>query len=172
MKGLSLTQPWASLIAIGAKRIETRSWYPSYRGPIAIHASKGFPAWAREACDEDPFYEVLVQAHLLWPAGDETLTFRAAERHTAIPLGAIVATARLVDIEATGDLAHAIGRAVLGEGGRWPLTKQEAAFGDYAAGRFAWLLDEIRPLPAPIPCKGALGLWNLPAEIAAQLGAL
>ena len=26
MKALTLTQPWATLVAIGAKRIETRSW--------------------------------------------------------------------------------------------------------------------------------------------------
>jgi hypothetical protein len=26
MKALSLHQPWASLIALGVKRIETRSW--------------------------------------------------------------------------------------------------------------------------------------------------
>lgn len=41
MKGLSLTQPWATLVAIGAKRIETRIWATSYRGPLAIHAAKG-----------------------------------------------------------------------------------------------------------------------------------
>ena len=42
MKALTLTQPWATLIAVGAKRIETRSWGTSYRGRIAIHAAKGF----------------------------------------------------------------------------------------------------------------------------------
>ena len=43
MKALTLTQPWASLVAIGAKRIETRSWSTPYRGLLAIHAAKGFP---------------------------------------------------------------------------------------------------------------------------------
>ena len=33
-------QPWASLIAIGAKQIETRHWPTKYRGPIAIHTAK------------------------------------------------------------------------------------------------------------------------------------
>ena len=37
---ISLHQPWASLIASGHKRYETRSWPTSYRGPIAIHAAK------------------------------------------------------------------------------------------------------------------------------------
>ena len=39
-KGLSLTQPWASLIADGKKTIETRRWKTSYRGPILICSTK------------------------------------------------------------------------------------------------------------------------------------
>ena len=40
---LSLIQPWATLVAIGAKKVETRSWKTPYRGWLAIHASKAFP---------------------------------------------------------------------------------------------------------------------------------
>jgi hypothetical protein len=40
IKALSLWQPWASLISAGVKRHETRHWSTTYRGPIAIHASK------------------------------------------------------------------------------------------------------------------------------------
>lgn len=43
MKALTLTQPWASLVAQGHKTIETRSWRTSYRGPLVIHAAKGYP---------------------------------------------------------------------------------------------------------------------------------
>lgn len=39
MKALTIWQPWASLLACGGKRFETRSWATSYRGPIAIHAA-------------------------------------------------------------------------------------------------------------------------------------
>jgi hypothetical protein len=35
MKMLTLHQPWASLIAVGAKTIETRPWSTDYRGPLA-----------------------------------------------------------------------------------------------------------------------------------------
>lgn len=38
-KVLSIIEPYASLIAAGLKRIETRSWATKYRGPILIHAS-------------------------------------------------------------------------------------------------------------------------------------
>lgn len=40
LKALSLWEPWASLVARGVKRHETRHWLTSYRGPIAIHAAK------------------------------------------------------------------------------------------------------------------------------------
>jgi activating signal cointegrator 1 len=40
MKAISICQPWATLIVIGAKRFETRSWKTDYRGILAIHASK------------------------------------------------------------------------------------------------------------------------------------
>ena len=40
MKAITLIQPWASLISIGEKTIETRSWSTKYRGPLAIHAGK------------------------------------------------------------------------------------------------------------------------------------
>lgn len=43
MKALSLWQPWASLIADGRKRIETRSWRPPewlVGQWVAIHATK------------------------------------------------------------------------------------------------------------------------------------
>ena len=32
MRALSLTQPWATAIALGIKHWETRSWSTSYRG--------------------------------------------------------------------------------------------------------------------------------------------
>lgn len=41
MKAISLWPPYASFIVAGLKRIETRSWKTSYRGPIAIHQTKG-----------------------------------------------------------------------------------------------------------------------------------
>jgi hypothetical protein len=40
MKALSVRQPWANLIASGAKTIETRTWPTSYRGPLLIVSSK------------------------------------------------------------------------------------------------------------------------------------
>ena len=38
--GLSLKQPWASLVVAGRKSIEVRSWPTPRRGPILIHAAR------------------------------------------------------------------------------------------------------------------------------------
>ena len=40
MKAISIKEPFASLIASGVKKIETRSWKTNYRGELFIHASK------------------------------------------------------------------------------------------------------------------------------------
>jgi hypothetical protein len=48
MKALTIHQPWASAIASGMKRFETRSWKTSYRGPLVIHAARMVPAYAKE----------------------------------------------------------------------------------------------------------------------------
>lgn len=40
MKVISIIQPWATLIALGEKKFETRSWKTKYHGELAIHAIK------------------------------------------------------------------------------------------------------------------------------------
>lgn len=145
MKAITLTQPWATLVAIGAKRIETRGWSTSYRGPLAIHAGKGLgPVGGKKGlmslCRSEPFRSVLLAAGILGTP--------------ALPLGAIVATCELVAVvETAWFTTHDYWPA-------YPLTDQERAFGDYTPGRFAWLLADVKPLPDPIPAKGALGLWD------------
>ena len=140
MKALTFMQPWATLVAIGAKRIETRSWFTRYRGPLVIHAAKGFPKWAREFTVEPVCYEAVHQFHRpkSFPLG-------------SYPLGAVLATCRLIDCVPTERMAGIWWRS---------LTKQERAFGDYDPGRYAWILDNVQQLAQPIPAKGALGLWE------------
>jgi hypothetical protein len=53
----------------------------------------------------------------------------------------------------------------------WPLTDQERAFGDYAPGRYAWLLADVRRLREPVPCLGWQKLWRVPAEVEAAVRA-
>src|SRR5438270_11273502 len=80
---LSLTQPWATLVVTGAKRVETRSWKTPYRGWLGIHAAKGFPRWARELCSEEPFRSALAAAGI--------------DAWTDLPVGALLGGVRLLD---------------------------------------------------------------------------
>jgi len=41
---LSMHQPWASLVVLGLKRFEGRSWTHKYRGPLWIHATQQKPS--------------------------------------------------------------------------------------------------------------------------------
>jgi hypothetical protein len=41
MKALTISQPFASLIADGDKWVENRTWGTNYRGLLAIHAGQG-----------------------------------------------------------------------------------------------------------------------------------
>ncbi|MDE2097934.1 MAG: ASCH domain-containing protein [Patescibacteria group bacterium] len=143
MKAITLTQPWATLVAIGAKHYETRSWSTNYRGPLAIHAAKGFPKWAQDAMDHRPFYEVLHEQ------------FQGYERgHVDEARGHVLAIVNVTAYIPTSARASASTLANLG------LTDRELAFGDYSPGHFAWRLENVRRLPEPIPAKGALGLWQ------------
>jgi hypothetical protein len=135
MKALSLTQPWATLVTIGAKKIETRSWRCNYRGELAIHAAKSFPRDCRDLTRDPPFSDALREAGY---AGYETL-----------PVGAIIAVCELYDCLPT----TAIRRQIDGI---------EYEFGNYADGRFAFLLRNVSILAQPVLIKGALGLWEWP----------
>ena len=156
MKVLTLTQPWATLVAIGAKKIETRSWSTSYRGPLAIHAAKGLASVGGvsglyDLCETEPFHTAL----------------RGQDLPHVLPKCSIVAVCELVAIEDTDWVIKNHGAYKIIGGGRrhWPLIDQERAFGDYSPGRYAWLLLNIRALPEPVPCKGQLGLWEYEGEL-------
>lgn len=139
MKAIALTQPWATLVALGAKRLETRSWDTTYRGPLAIHAAKGFPRWAREFARTDAWVqEILLNAKLVFPE--------------FFPVGAVLCIVNLTGTCHTE--------------GIWNIPEHERAFGDYGPGRYAWQLTDLQVLAKPYPCSGKLGLWNveIPSE--------
>lgn len=41
--------------------------------------------------------------------------------------------------------------------------------GRWYFGPVGWVLEDVRPLDEPIPCRGAQGLWTVPDEIARRL---
>ncbi len=149
MKCVSLWQPWASAIALGLKKIETRSWSTGYRGPIAIHAAK-------RACRLN---ELDIEMAL-------ALKGAGIDRMDSLPLGAIVATARLVDCCRFTNLGMVSG----GVNKNYAMPGiVERAFGDFSPGRFGWMLADVQKLHTPIPLRGLQGLFDLPEGIVLQL---
>ena len=142
MKALTVLQPWASLIAIGAKRIETRSWYTNYRGPLAIHAGKKMT------------HEQVLLAILDSTGRQRQFQNRWDSFYT---LGCVIATATMLDC-----LPMESYRCLPGVFDDYPEldTPEERACGDFSPGRWAWVLTDVKPLEKPIPAKGAQGLWN------------
>lgn len=133
MRVLSVQQPWASLLVLGAKRFETRSWHTAHRGPLAIHAARRFSLFAQELCGREPFRTALRRGGFRdW---------------SVLPRGALLGTVdllRCVYVEELADLAD-----------------EERTFGDFRPGRWAWELGSPLPLPVPLPARGRLGVFEL-----------
>lgn len=153
MKSLSLWQPWASAIACGAKRIETRSRRTNYRGWLLIHAAK------RRVVNELWWFDQCVEWHAalapLFTGG------RIVPIDSVLPLGAIVAICELVDCQRTEDvdrnlLNHSLSNRYGG--------CTERQMGNFSPGRWAWILGSVSPVNPPIPFSGARGLFTVPDD--------
>ena len=152
MRALTLWQPWASLIALGHKVSETRS----YAAPgaligqrIAIHAGKRVPS-------------------------NRELGICAQYRYSRedFPLGCIVCTVRIKDVKQVGSIdatgsAHGYRPAILDP--EQALIQFGDGFGNYELGRYVWRLENMSRICNPIPIKGKQGFWRLPPSIADQL---
>jgi hypothetical protein len=149
MKIITLWQPWATLIALDRKRYETRSWYTTYRGPLAIHAAK---RKVREL-------ELMAICH----ASNGLIDFEELSR-IEYPLGAVVAFSDLSRclrmMQSFPEGYPTSMRIILGS-----QTVEERAVGLWEPGRYAWEMKNVCPLPIPIPCKGQQGLRDAPIEM-------
>jgi len=133
MKAITLHQPWATLIALKEKGIETRTWKTDYRGPLAIHAGKKIDT---EAC-AIPEVRNSLQKHGFVPE--------------ELPTGCIVATTSLYDC-----VQMVNGTDIPG----YRIPSKEYSFGHFATGRYAWILVYTKKLDKPIPARGRQGLWK------------
>lgn len=156
MKAISLWDPWGTLVAIGAKRYETRSWATRHRGPIAIHVAQAWNGECARAINQAPIVAALETRGVRVPFMRDLRPVPAREARRYFPLGCIVAVA---DLTACIQMTPKV----------LPPPPPERSFGDFRPGRWAWRLERVVRLPEPIPCRGAQGLWDVPAEIAARL---
>ncbi len=139
---LSVRQPWASLIVLGIKKVENRSWTTDYRGRLLIHASARLEVrnWSDVVDVAGPPLGIDEELDLT----DEGLTLPAL---SALPLSAIIGSVELFDCVDVDDV---------------PEEFDDAGF---AGGPVCWLLRDPRPLAKPFACKGALRLWTPPSSL-------
>ncbi len=110
----------------------------------------------------------------------------ATEQATAIylPLGAVVATATLVDVVPIiegepsppyhdHERVFAVDRDGVLRDWRWSDYPSwigsrgyadQRLYGDFSPGRYAWLLADVVKLTEPVPCCGRQGLWEIPED--------
>lgn len=171
MKAITIWQPWASLLACGAKKYETRSRPISYRGPIAIHA-------AARKCDTSslPASTVHAMIQALRPVTEKQAKTAMYIPLDLLPRGAVIATAELVncwyivhhpgtDVDVAkhipiGAESMTTDKHAPGFADYFVPTDQEILFGDWTPGRYALELANVKMLDKLIPVRGQQGLWN------------
>ncbi|MGY3091099.1 hypothetical protein ACVWYF_004163 [Hymenobacter sp. UYAg731] len=140
MKAITLHQPWATLIMLGYKTYETRSWQTSHRGTMAIHAAMFLSQEYRQLCATDPEISAILTRHGL--------------TYDTLPLGALLGTCQVREMHQTDHMGA--------------LSLTELACGDYSPDRWAWTLHSVESLVRPLPCRGFQQLWTVPAEKAVE----
>lgn len=130
-KVISIKQPWAYLVVIGAKKIETRPFYTHYRGELLIHCSAKIDFSALDLCQIDERFNRYIP------------DVRVLEQGKIIGKVNVVACVDTITMRTLPEL-----------------TNEERAFGDYSDGRYAWLLSDPVKFDNPVPAQGRLGLWD------------
>lgn len=162
MKAITLWQPWATLIVLGEKKFETRTWAASVKligETIACHAAK----------------KILMPADLYGISIDGNHAIEAIsaalKRHglewEKLPTGAVLGDFILGNIwksECRLPVHERYGLKL------WNsdilveeplvLPKEQEHFGDFTPGRYAWELKDAMDYDEPIPAKGMQGFWN------------
>lgn len=165
MKALTIWQPWASLILVGAKPFEFRGWQPPrwlVGQRLAIHAGarpvrpkevralilglKGGFGLERPALIAEPAIALLERVERGLVEAKKPTLAREAFR---LPLGAVIATAT-VGAPKRGDwCARELGLEVAGND-----SDRGGTF------NWGWPMMDVLPLLPPVEVSGAQGLWE------------
>ena len=130
---LTLYEPWAALMRVKLKKVETRGYKTNYRGPLIIHASK--------TINEDEFS--------FWSKG-------RLKRYHLCP-GHVVAVCQLVDCIETNDIARQ-GIYPWDSNGEHLSQLIELLAGNYDYYRYGWYTEGLIALQSPIPHRGTQGM--------------
>lgn len=190
MKAIVVRQPWATLIALGVKTIETRPAPPN--GPMRPEGVRGLPGLPLERGERIAIVAGKAAPERGWAAsdahyfvarnGDGEWVLAHPGHLEPLPLGSVVCTVRVDDAlpildEAGAD--HFRGRCIGAyDDGLTEWTADELdrpvdhddqlPLGDFTPGRWGWMLGDPQPCD-PIPCKGRQGVFELPADVAREV---
>lgn len=149
MKALSILNPWCGLIAAGEKLIENRSRRMinarDWGTPFALHASMTIdqPAWSR-------ILEIAPELAPELANTKEKARWHQLSRHTGAIIGIATIVTHVTDVRQIAEYTSP-------EQARWFF------------GPIGYVLRDVQALKRPVPCKGALGFWNVPEDIRRQV---
>jgi len=146
MKAITLLEPWASLMAIGAKVNETRGVRTSHRGDICIHAAKVAPEFSQEV------FNATVKAFRSRNLEPDPRTN-----------GCIIAVVELWDVQPSENFQ--VSEFASLRSNEIEISSEEWGFGNYAHGRWIYRTRNLRRLETPVPCRGYQSIgWTVPPD--------
>ena len=160
MKAISMRQPYAGLVAVGEKRIETRLWETKHRGLLAIHAMQKWDADLWRTSRSGPVADAL-RRHDLY-AGP------AVESHGNLTFGAVLCYVDLLDcvrvIRTKKGVRlgapHSLDGQDRSEVYNDLLTENELGFSAFQPGCYAWIMKLVHRFEVPLAVTGARRLWE------------
>lgn len=166
MRALTLTQPWAGLVASGIKLVENRPRrmikHEDFGKPFAIHASR--------VIDQSVYKIITDAAPELAPRGPYSLADSRWYKLSRIT-SAVIAVATLRDAMYIGGCDR---ETILRAFERLGIPEQERRLGIPKQERFVfgptvYVLSDVIALPKPVPCRGWQGFWRLTPELDAKV---
>ncbi len=144
MKGITVQQPWATLLVGGATQYLVRDWRTFHRGPLVIAAGNRFPRAGVELCC-DPDMRAILRRY-------------GYDYAMELPTRAAVGTVTLADcLLITRDT-----RALLDP------DDPAVAFGWVQVGCWVWVCKNPRTFARPVPMTGRLGIYSVPTSLIAS----
>jgi hypothetical protein len=157
VKALTVQQPWAWAIVQGGKDVENRTQAWGYRGPLAIHAGNRISERGMTAVPSIMAAERLV-------ADEDEIRKRML---SDVVHGSIIGMVDLVDVHVQAGNSTAPYCCE-----SWWAEDSYAEHGGRTRRDIVHLvLANPQPLEVPVPCRGALGLWTVPAGVDDQVQA-
>jgi len=159
MLALSVKQPWALMLAVGLKRVETRTWRPS---PERVPEGTEFLLHASVTLDKGAMKYLAERGCLAHPLLGGLPKSHGVDMYNVLrkPVtGAIIARVKLVEVHRYwGEKSFAKHESLH----LCPLDR-------YAPTKYGFEIKPIEVFSEPIPCRGYQGFFPVPEDVLARI---